>query len=103
MWDEGRAPRFKANPKGLGHLFSSQAADEFLKANGCELLVRGHQAVWGGYEFPFYPQKHVVTVFSASNFWGAFGNMGGVLLIDASLLCSCRMVQGSSAESYLGR
>jgi hypothetical protein len=39
---------------------------KFLKEDGLELIVRGHQVANEGYEYPFEPHRSVVTVFSAT-------------------------------------
>jgi protein phosphatase len=59
-----------------GYLFGPSAADEFMRANGLELIIRAHQCVAMGFEYAC--QGKVLTVFSASNHCGTIHNSAAV-------------------------
>jgi len=44
-----------------------------------------------GYEF--FADKRLVTIFSAPNYCGEFDNVGALLTIDESLLCSFEIIK----------
>lgn len=44
------------------------------------------QVVEDGYEF--FAKRQLVTLFSAPNYCGEFDNAGGMMTVDASLMCS---------------
>lgn len=44
-----------------------------------------------GYEF--FAEKRLVTIFSAPNYCGEFDNVGALLTIDESLLCSFEIIK----------
>lgn len=71
--------------------FGSEAVDSFLNNNDYDLIVRSHQVVPDGYEFPFYPKPTLVTVFSASNY-NDYENNGAMLAINEKLNCSFQFV-----------
>lgn len=57
-------------------------AKTFMKNNKLTMIVRGHQVALNGYEFPFAPNKSIVTVFSASNYDPNVSNKAGYIVID---------------------
>jgi hypothetical protein len=75
----------KASKRGIGIQFGPDVAKKFLKANSLDLLIRSHECVLHGVEWPFGPEGGVVTVFSCSNYGGGGRNYGGVLKIDREL------------------
>jgi serine/threonine-protein phosphatase PP1 catalytic subunit len=76
------ADTFDTNERGTGVVFSLDAVREFLKENALQLIVRAHQVVRGGYEYSFPESREFVTVFSAPNYMGQFGNKGAVMVLD---------------------
>jgi len=50
-----------------------------------------------GYEF--FANRQLVTLFSASNFRGEFDNIGAMMSVDDSLMCSFQVV--ISSGSYI--
>ena len=83
---------FEPSERGTSFVFGPQVAEEFLSKNDFDLICRAHQVVNDGFEFPFFPDQTVVTVFSAPNYCGEFGNKGAMLLIDDNLVCSFKFV-----------
>ena len=90
--------------RGAGSLFGPDVAERFLKRHGFELLIRSHEQVFDGVAWPFGKSKHVLTVFSASNYSARCTNKGGYVLLsapDAELVpgddgfrltqCGCRL------------
>jgi serine/threonine-protein phosphatase PP1 catalytic subunit len=73
---------FGPSDRGAGHRFGIVPVQKFLKNNGLQFLVRSHEMVEEGYEFPFNPNKEVVTVFSAPNYLGE-GNAAAIMHIEA--------------------
>jgi len=70
---------FVQSPRGLGNIFSPEATQMWLKANGFTHIVRAHQEVMNG----IFCQHsgNVVTVFSASHYCGG-ENKGGFLEVN---------------------
>jgi len=44
-----------------------------------------------GYEF--FAKRQLVTIFSAPNYCGEFDNAGAMIRIDASLMCSFKVLK----------
>ena len=63
--------------RGTGMLFGPDVARAFLVREGLSLLVRSHEQVMNGFEWPYAEENAVLTVFSASNYACAYSNRGG--------------------------
>jgi len=85
MWsDPEEIPGWAVSPRGAGYLFGYDATNEFNHNNGLELVCRAHQLVMEGYKFHF-PNKNLVTVWSAPNYCYRCGNIASVLAVDDHL------------------
>lgn len=71
------------NPRGTGYKFGQKAVEHFFKHTGIEMIVRAHECVDHGFDFPFGMNVNVVTVFSASGY--SMWNSGAVMFIDDGL------------------
>ncbi|ANB15306.1 Ppz1p [Sugiyamaella lignohabitans] len=74
------------NDRGVSYCFSKSVLEKFCRKFGFDLVARGHMVVEDGYEF--FGHRKLVTVFSAPNYCGEFGNWGAVLSVSKDLLCS---------------
>jgi serine/threonine-protein phosphatase PP1 catalytic subunit len=79
---------YTASERGTSYTFGADVADAFLEKNDLDLICRAHQVVLDGFEFPFFPNQSVVTVFSAPDYLEEFGNKGAMLKIAEDLTCS---------------
>lgn len=98
------------SPRGAGWLFGDKVATEFNHVNGLKTIARAHQLVNEGYKvstshvaqahacharlhpltrFPpsqfHFPQKSVVTVWSAPNYCYRCGNVASIMTVDTNL------------------
>lgn len=73
------------NDRGDTVCWNVGPARAFLEANGLQMLIRAHQMVEGGFEFPFEPDECVLTVFSAPCYAGEYKNRGAFILIDKGM------------------
>ena len=75
------------NRGGKSVRFGTQPLKEFLAKNQVEALVRAHEVKQNGYQFHFLSdetlQPQCITVFSAPNYCGFYGNMGAVFCSKA--------------------
>ncbi|EAX91442.1 Ser/Thr protein phosphatase, putative [Trichomonas vaginalis G3] len=77
--------KWDKKPRGASYVYGAPQIHEFLDANNLEVLVRGHEMVEDGFEFPFEPDRCTVTVFSAP--YGQ-SNKGAVMNIDQNYCCT---------------
>lgn len=70
------------NERGVTFSWGKTVASNFIKDNQLSLIIRAHQMAQNGIEFPFYPDKRVITVFSASNYSGKYDNVGAFIEIE---------------------
>lgn len=84
-------PEWLPNDRGVSYQFTERALKKFLQFNKFDLIVRGHMVVEDGYEF--FGKRRLVTVFSAPNYCGEFGNWGAVMNVGPNLKCSFEMLR----------
>jgi serine/threonine-protein phosphatase PP1 catalytic subunit len=70
------------------YVFGDKPARRFLEDMGLDTIFRAHQAIAKGYEFPFEPWRGVLTLFSAPNYGGTFGNYGAVVTVEEDNRCT---------------
>ena len=71
-------------------VYGQAAVNKFLKNNSLKMMIRGHQAIQNGYEFPF-PDKSVVTLFSASSL--SKGTLAAYMKITPNLTYAFAVLQ----------
>jgi serine/threonine-protein phosphatase PP1 catalytic subunit len=81
---------FVQSDRGASFTFGQDVTDRFLKENNFDLIVRAHQVVQEGFEFPF-PNRSIVTVFSCLNYCDC-ENHGAMLSIGRDLECEFKAV-----------
>lgn len=74
------------NERGNTLTWGKAVAERFLKRNGMTCIIRGHQMVQNGYQFPFGNCKNMVTVFTASRYAGEYANNAACALINEELV-----------------
>lgn len=66
--------------RGRGSIFGVKAVDTFLNDLNFKLIVRGHQNVFDGFDWPFGRKGGILTVFSAIDYCNS-SNIGGIAII----------------------
>mmetsp|Transcript_15547 Transcript_15547/g.46610 ORF Transcript_15547/g.46610 Transcript_15547/m.46610 type:complete len:424 (-) Transcript_15547:71-1342(-) len=85
--------------RGVSYTFGPDVTRKFLARHDLELVCRAHQVVEDGYEFQC--DRSLVTVFSAPNYCGEFDNAGGMVVIDADLCCSFKVLKPAPPRQLL--
>jgi len=89
------------SPRGAGYLFGSKVTSEFNHVNGLELICRAHQLVMEGFKYHF-PDKNLVTVWSAPNYVYRCGNIAAVLAFDEHLNREFKLFKGVPESEFGG-
>ncbi|CAL9736900.1 serine/threonine-protein phosphatase PPQ [Monosporozyma servazzii] len=98
LWSDpdSTIPTWSLNDRGVSYTFSRKNVLDFCSKFNFDLIIRGHMVVEDGYEF--FAKKKLVTVFSAPNYCGQFGNWGAVLSISTGLICSFELLKPHSIK-----
>lgn len=68
------------NPRGVGIVFGSRVAQDFLERNNLKYIIRGHEVVQNGVRDMKCGQGSIVTVFSAAAYPAETGSNSGAFL-----------------------
>ncbi|KAI5180914.1 serine/threonine-protein phosphatase 4 catalytic subunit [Nematocida sp. AWRm80] len=86
LWsDPGTNNGCYPSERGAGYLIGQDVVQRFLFLNDVHIICRSHQLVNEGYRFA-YPNKELVTVWSAPNYCNRMGNKATVLKVPKSLV-----------------
>ena len=72
--------KYNVSKRGRGSIFGKEAVDEFLSNMNFKLVIRGHQSVINGYDWPFGQKGGILTVFSAMDYKKT-SNKAGIAVI----------------------
>ena len=69
--------------RGTAMLFGPDIAREFLEREGLQLIIRSHDKMQFGFDWPYGDGVDLVTVFSASHYACSADNRGGLVRVGA--------------------
>jgi serine/threonine-protein phosphatase PP1 catalytic subunit len=81
------------NDRGTSVFFGAEKVRDFLAKFELDLVCRAHQAVMEGFDFPFFEDPCLITLFSAPNYCYEFMDKGAILHVDEKLFCSFTILQ----------
>lgn len=81
----------RSHCRGIGFTFGADIVKKFMKKHHLDLFIRSHQLVMDGYEF--FAENKALTLFSAPNYCGIYGNAGAMLSVDEDLLCTFKILK----------
>lgn len=93
LWSDpdSTVDEWSPNDRGISYCFGKSVVDSFCSQFKFDLIARGHMVVEDGYEF--FNRRKLVTVFSAPNYCGEFGNWAAVMSVDKDLLCRFELLK----------
>jgi serine/threonine-protein phosphatase PP1 catalytic subunit len=78
---------FGPNARGPTVSWGMNAVVSFLQRNQLRKIVRAHQVAMDGFDFPFFPNESVVTLFTASNYAPDTPNRAAFLVVQSDARC----------------
>lgn len=82
--EELESGSWAVSQRGAGFLFGHRIVSEFNRINNLVLVCRAHQLVQEGYKFMF-PEKDLVTIWSAPNYCYRCGNVAAIMHVGEDL------------------
>lgn len=76
------AKEYGQSERGSTCVWGLAPLTKFLKENKLKCLIRGHQFVVEGFDYPFAPDRSVITMFTASNYAEGIPNKAAFLVMD---------------------
>lgn len=84
---------FHHSERETGFTFGPNVTQHFLDKNDLDLICRAHQFTESGCNFPFLPDRSVLTIFSAPDYCNNLGNKGAMLMVDEDLSCKFAFIE----------
>ncbi|RLN68263.1 hypothetical protein BBJ29_000846 [Phytophthora kernoviae] len=77
LWSDPKASKgYEENKRGAGTIYGPDVVQKFMTKNKLALVVRSHECVPRGFDWPYKEKGMLVTLFSASNYCGKANNLG---------------------------
>lgn len=94
VWSDpsDRVTEFGKSDRGNSCVWGYSPARQFMEANNLTHIIRAHQMAMNGVEYPFNPDRSIITVFSAPYYAGEFKNRGAFLVVDENLDISAEII-----------
>lgn len=84
LWSDPKASKgWEENKRGAGINYGPDVVQKFMTKNKLALIVRSHECVPRGFDWPFGDLGMLVTLFSASNYCGKANNLGCFMRIPS--------------------
>lgn len=92
------ATEWGPNSRQTSVCYGQKAVESIVSGLNFNLIVRSHQTIKEGYQYPFSPYNSLVTIFSAPNYMGC-GNPGAVMNVSNTKETSFTFVRPHSRFS----
>ncbi|OHS92938.1 Ser/Thr protein phosphatase [Tritrichomonas foetus] len=71
---------YEKSPRGISSIYGEDATNEFMTNCGISNIIRAHQNVTTGYEWPFGEQTKLLTVFSSLDYCNTLNDAGFAII-----------------------
>ncbi|CAH0487932.1 unnamed protein product [Peronospora farinosa] len=100
LWSDPKTTKgFEENKRGAGIIYGPDLVQKFMIKNKLALVVRSHECVPQGFDWPYKEKGMLVTLFSASNYCGKTNNLGCFMRIPSGADKPAFFQYMASAES----
>ncbi|CAI6376079.1 unnamed protein product [Macrosiphum euphorbiae] len=86
--------------RGVSFTFGAAVVRQFLHIHDFDFICRAHEVVEDGFEL--FAKDKLVTLFSAPNYLGKFGNAGAMMFVDETRMCSFQIFKPTDKRKYGG-
>lgn len=100
LWSDPKASKgYEENKRGAGTMYGPDLVQKFMTKNKLALIVRSHECVPRGFDWPYKEKGMLVTLFSASNYCGRANNLGCFMRVPSGVDKPAFFQYMASAES----
>ncbi|RLN83713.1 hypothetical protein BBJ28_00005784 [Nothophytophthora sp. Chile5] len=100
LWSDPKVTKgFEENKRGAGINYGPDVVQKFMTKNKLSLIVRSHECVPRGFDWPYQEKGMLVTLFSASNYCGKANNLGCFMRVPSGKEKPAFFQYMASAES----
>ena len=91
---------YTVSKRGRGSVFGERAVDTFLQNMNFKLIIRGHQNVFNGFDWPFGRKGGILTVFSAIDYCQSANNGGIAVILKENDIENNKLVNVHQIDNY---
>jgi len=79
---------YDESPRNAGKIFGDEALKKFLNSTGLKYVIRSHECIFDGYDYPLGQNNKIITIFSSCNYCGSENDAAVIKLCNKGITVS---------------